>query len=248
MKILLIIILPFIVSCNLFDSGNFKKAREAEVTGKMDEALGLYVETLHKTTSSVEIPDVSRSKFVEPALWKKEIEKHIVWLHMPAERIHQDYHNSVEGVLRCIEKVHTENSLAKVKVSTLKADQYASEWKSLFYAPLVQPDLSVNAIIEKNFADKFSIIKISTPKNYTYEISLYNKASGKRTYFKIYPESNNAALVLPGEYLIICRSTITFQTNQVWYSKYSVFPITVPDQASIITAELRTSVAKERER
>ncbi len=246
-KHLVLIVVFFFISCDLFNqSGNLKKANQAELVGNYVEALPIFTEALLKSAPSAEIPDAYRSKFVDPILWKKEIEKHIVWLHSPAEKLDKNFKLSLEGVERCASKVHTENSLIKIKTKTYSADQFGPDWKAIFFDPMVQVDPAYTSILDKNYNDNFSIFTVTAPKNYTYNINLINRTTGKKISFNLFPESSRSVLVTPGDYLFICRSTITFQTNQIWYSRYSVVPLNFPQQASKITAELRTSVAKER--
>ncbi|HEX3020724.1 MAG TPA: hypothetical protein VHP36_10500 [Chitinispirillaceae bacterium] len=247
MKIFLSIMIVFFISCDLYNqSGNLKKANKAELLGNYPEALSLYTETLLKITSAADAPDAYRSKFVQADLWKKEIEKHIIWLNTPAEQLNKDFNKTMEAVLRCADKVHTENSLAKIKIQKYSADQFGSDWKAIFFDPMIQADASYASILNKNYNDNFSIFTLTAPANYNYDINLINKNTGKKITFKLFPESSRSILIVPGEYLLICRSTITFQTNQVWYSQYSAFQLTFPQEASKITSQLRTSVAKER--
>lgn len=246
-KLLPIMIMIFFISCDLFNqSGNLKKANKAELVGNYDEALKIFTETLLKIAPSSETPDAYRSKFADLALWKKEIEKHIISLHTPAEQLNKDFKSFLEGAERCASKVHTENSLVKIQTTTYSAEQFGSDWKGVFFDPLVQVDAAFASISEKNYNDNFSIFTVTAPKNYNYEVSLINRITGKKIAFTLYQESSRSVLVVPGDYLFICRSTITFQTNQVWYSKYSIIPLNFPQQASKVTAQLRTSVAKER--
>jgi len=237
-------IMIFFISCD--QSGNLKKASKAEMVGNYDEALKIFTETLLKIAPSTETPDAYRSKFADLALWKKEIERYIIWLHTPAERLDKDFKSILEGTERCASKVNTENSLIKIQTTTYSADQFISDWKGVFFDPLVKADAAFASISEKSYNDNFSIFTITAPKNYNYEISLINRNTGKKISFNLYQESSRSVLVVPGDYFFICRSTITFQTNQVWYSKYSIIPLNFPQQASKITAQLRTSVAKER--
>lgn len=249
MKMHILIMISLLISCNLLNqSGNLKNATDAEVCGKTADALALYVDALLGITPSAEILDVNKSKSIYPSSWKKEIEKHIIWLHTPAERLNKEYKDISEGVLRCSGKVHTENSIVNLKIKKYTLDQYTSDWAKLFFDPMVQVDPSCQIIAEKNYSDNFSIFRITAPQNYTYDISLINKATGKRIFFNLYPEASRSALLVPGDYLLICRSTISFTASQVWYSQYSVFQLNVPSEASNISVLLRTSVAKERKK
>jgi len=245
-KLLPIMIMTFFISCNLFNqSGNLQKANEAELVGNYDEALKIFTEALLKIAPSTEAPDAYRSKFADPAAWKKEIEKHIIWLQTPAEQLNKNFKLSLEGAERCASKVHTENSLIKINTMAYSADQFGADWKGVFFDPMVQVDASFASISDKSFNDNFSIFTVTAPKNYNYEISLINRTTGKRIFFNLFSEASKSIVVVPGDYLFICRSTITFQTNKIWYSKYSIVPLNFPQQASKVTAQLRTSVAKK---
>jgi len=246
-KLLPLMIMILFISCDLFNqSGNLEKAKKAELVGNYDEALKIFTEALLKIAPSAEVPDAYRSKFADPLLWKKEIEKYMICLHTPAEQINKDFKLFLEGAERCASKVHTENSLIKIITKAYSADQFSADWRGVFFDPIVQVDGSFASISDKSYNDNFSIFTITAPKNYNYEISLINRSTGKKISFNLFHESSRSILVVPGDYLFICRSTITFQTNQVWYSKYSIIPLNFPQQASKITAQLRTSVAKER--
>lgn len=237
-----------LLSCEFFNkNGTLKKAVDAEVVGNSLEALKFFVDAFLKVTPSIETPDIKRSKFAEPSVWKKEIEKHILWLHNSTENPNKDYKTILEGILRCADKVRTENFVGSIKIKKYSAESYPAEWNSLFFDPMAKVDLSCSTMTRKCFSDNISIVKINAPQNYTYEINLINRATGKRINFPLYPETSNSLLATPGDHLLICRSKIIFpETNQIWYSHYSVFPISIPQEASDVVINLLTSVAKER--
>ena len=240
------ILLSLIISCSTPKKApDLKKAKEAEITGKLQDAFTLYVSSLLQVTPSMKVPDVNRSKILNSELWRKEIEKYVIWISTPAKKPSNDLQTILDGIKRCSEHARSDNSLAALSVRSLSTDQYISEWNNLFFAPTVRIDPSHTTLASGNHVNNVSIIKLASLKNYSYELNLVNKHSGRRTEVFLYPESSTFLLAAPGEYLLICQSAVTFPSGELWKSPFTAMPLSIPENASFIGGELRTSVNRK---
>lgn len=230
-----------ISSCNR-SSSPLKKAKMAEATGNMQEAYTFYVDALLKDVPSMKLPDVNRSKFLDPGLWKKEVEKYMVWISSDHGKLSPEIRDVLEGVNRCADQSRSDNSLANYKAQALSAQQYQVLWNKTFFAPTATVNPEHKTLASGNFSRNISFVEISSPKSYTYELCLINKSNGSKTDLFLYSESSISFMAAPGDYLLVCRSSVTFSSGELWRSKFTVIPLQIPSQASIITGELRTSI------
>lgn len=226
-------------------SSVFKKAKQTEASGNLQEALSMYAQALIEIAPGQKFPDINRSKIVEQSAWKKIIEQYISWLSsdMNAKNIIRE---CFEGIERCINAQNPVNSLGKIEFKELSEDQYIPEWYNSFFAPNITPDPSFKPLASGNYQKNISVINFSSSKNYTYELNLINRKTAKSTGFQLYPESNIRIIAIPGEYLFVCRSTVTFPSGEIWKSPFEIIPLTVPENASLITGDLRTRVYRQK--
>ena len=236
-----VLLFPGISSCNRFSS-SVKKAKMAEATGNLQEAYTFYVDALLKDAPSMKMPDVNRSKFLDPGLWKKEVEKYMVWISSDHGKLSPGIRDALEGANRCADQSRSDNSLANYKAQALSSQQYQAQWNKTFFAPTASVNPEHKMLASGNFSRNISFVEISSPKSYTYELSLINKSNGTKTELFLYSESSISFMAAPGDYLLVCRSSVTFSSGKLWRSQYAVLPLQIPAQASIITGELRTSI------
>jgi len=205
----------------------------------------MYAQALIEIAPGQKFPDINRSKIVEQSAWKKIIEQYISWLSsdMNAKNIIRE---CFEGIERCINAQNPVNSLGKIEFKELSEDQYIPEWYNSFFAPNITPDPSFKPLASGNYQKNISVINFSSSKNYTYELNLINRKTAKSTGFQLYPESNIRIIAIPGEYLFVCRSTVTFPSGEIWKSPFEIIPLTVPENASLITGDLRTRVYRQK--
>lgn len=219
-----------------------RTAKQCERSGDLQQAHALYAAALFELTPSIEMPDINRSKILAPEILKKEVEKYFDWINAPAEKAGEEYLAALDGMTRCGEGNQYDNTLSKPKCTPLSSEEYLDEWNRTFFAPNVTPDSSHVALATINYHQKRSLLIISSTKSYTYEINLINKATHRGTRAVLLAENSTRLYAAPGNYLLLCRSSVTFPSEKIWRSAFTPVAVTVPDTVSLITAELRTSV------
>lgn len=224
-----------------------EKAIVAERSGDLQAALSYYTEATAMLAPSLPMPDINRSKFLAPELLKKETMKYASWLRVSASPSKQrSARFAIEGIKRCLQHGRKDITSTEPKTSAFTQEKFTHAWNATFFAPEVKIDPSHAALSSGNFARNFSLIIVECGKNYSYELFLLNPANGKTTRYLL-PSENNARLyAVPGEHLLLARSTVVFASGEIWRSHYTPLPITIPDKASLIRIELRTSVSRQK--
>jgi len=219
-----------------------RSAKQFELSGDLQQAHSLYTAALFEIAPSIELPDINRSKILSPAALKKEVEKYFIWINRPAAKARDGYLAALAGMARCEGDDRRDNTISDPVITALNPEAYLVEWNKTFFAPNVAADPSHIALASGNYRHKLSLLVLKSSKNYTYEINLINKATGRGTRALLLAENSVRLYAPPGEHLLLCRSTVTFPSEKIWHSNYTPIPITVPDTVSLITFELRTSV------
>lgn len=224
-----------------------KEAQRSEQAGNKQKALSQYGAAANELLPSITFPDINRSKIISHELLKKEIEKYFIFITTPIKENPPDVIASMKGIARCAADGHQFNTIAKPVVKKLSPDEYLKEWNRSFFAPEAAIDPSHAALASGNYARNLSVLQINGVKNYTYEIFLINTATCRGTRCTLYPESSVRFYAVPGEHLILCRSTVTFPSGEIWRSPFTPITITIPSEPSLVTTELRTSVHRRKE-
>ncbi len=233
------------VSCDFFKKKpDIKEAKKAEVTGKIADGLAIYADVLLASTPSLTLPDFNRSKFLKPEQWRKEVEDYQVWIHSAEQKVHENYKAALDGVMSCKRDENASNRLLRLKTEEITVDNYKREWMRVFFAPMAKVDSSHEIISNGAFSKNVSYVKFSSPKSYTYTVQLVSLDNKRRIETVLYPETDVTFMAAPGEYLLLIRSSVTFESGQLWVSPYDIIPLTVPGKASMITADLMTRVSR----
>jgi len=225
-------------------ASNLEKVKKAEITGNYPEALSGYAEALAKVTPTMELPDINNSKFMNESTWKKQIENYINFLVVPSQKVPPEFSSLITDINRCTSRVEQEIRFIGYKSSSLSEVQYLDDWNKTFFADPSLVDLSHKPMAIGNRVRNVSFVKFSAAKSYTYDITMVNLQTAKAIKFKVYPESSTFLLATPGENLLICRSTVSFSPGELWLSNYNVIPLTIPENASEVSGEFRTSIKK----
>ncbi len=242
----IVLISTFFLNCDLFQKKpDIKKAKHAEVTGKISEAVAIYSDILLSSTPSLAVPDYNRSKFLKPELWQKEVENYLAWIQTAQKGAGSDFQKSLDGVVNCTRDETTANRIVRLKSSEINSDTFQVEWNRTFFAPMAKVDPEHKKLSSAAFSRNISFVRFSSPKSYTYTIHLINPVSKQRIETTLYPETSVSLLAVPGEYLVLIRSTVTFESGQIWVSPYNMVKLTVPEKPSLITADLITQVARQ---
>lgn len=233
------------LNCDLFQKKpDIKKAQHTEVTGKITEAVAIYSDILLSSTPVLTVPDYNRSKFLKPEVWQKEVENYLAWIQTTPQGVGSDFQRSLDGVVSCTREENIANRIVRLKSSEITVDSFHNEWKRTFFAPMAKVDPGHKKISDAAFLRSVSFVKLSSPKSYTYTIELINPANKQRIETTLYPETSVTLMAVPGEYLVLIRSTVTFESGQLWVSPYNMVKLTIPEKPSLITADLITQVAR----
>ena len=222
-----------------------REAKQHELSGDLEQAYSLYAAVLYESTPSIAMPDIYRSKFLAPEMLKKEVGKYFIWLSTSVTKVSEDVTAAMGGIERCKSKDRRDNTITPPEIRPLSAEEYLAEWNKTFFAPEAKIDPSHEAMASGNYARKLSLLVINSQKSYTYEINLINRATHRGTRCILLSENSVRLYAVPGEHLLICRSTVTFPSEEIWRSNYTVIPLTIPSEASLITTGLSTSVHRK---
>ena len=222
-----------------------RTAHRNELAGNLQQAHSLYTAALFELTPTMEIPDVNRSKILASDMLMKEVTKYLSWINAPAKPAKPDFTAALEGMERCGGQDRHDNTIAEPVITPLTPEQYLVEWNRTFFAPNVRVDPQQAALASGNYRRGISLLVIKSVKNYSYEINLLDRATGRGTRALLLAENSVRLYVQPGEHLLLCRSTVTFPSEEIWRSNFTPIPVTVPDTASLIVTELRTSVQRK---
>ena len=223
-----------------------KNAVKAELNGQLQEAYDLYSEALIDISPSLPLPNINKSKVVDVTIWKKDLTKYVEWLSLPAPIPEQ-----FSQVLQAINKYksdysRSENRIVNYAEKTLDTTRFLSEWKRAFYAPAAKIDSAHLQLASNAQFKNLSFLKLSADKGFSYELNLVNIFTGRQTTFKIYSEGSTSVLAYPGDYLLLCRSSVAFSSGEIWRSSNTIIPITIPQKSALITGVLITKVSREK--
>jgi hypothetical protein len=246
--VLLVIAAGIYFAMKLHVTESAKTAAAAESKGDYKEALSQYVKALYKAIPSVATPDINRSKALPPASWKKEIEKYAAWsldrsstLIDPAKK-----RLLLDAIARNASHVDTQNFLVSDSVKAVTPERYASLWNQAFFARGVPVDPNHASLAADCFNKAISMIVVSAPVSFTYEISLIDTQTGCRTNFTVYPEGSTYVLAAAGNtYVLVCESSYQPEPGKIWRSSPAIIPLTVPPKTSVMNCFVKTWVKKD---
>ncbi len=228
-----------------------QSAAGAENSGKYKEAAALYAALVLEYAPSHRLPEAQKGKVVQPALWQGEIEKYVKWLTEPSAPFGGTLKNALEGLERCAPRAEADNSATAAPPKPIDSlPAFVTLWNTAFNPP-PPGTIDWDAIFKNAYSKKFSILQITAPINYTYEINIVSRKTSRRIIFTQYPstpdEKSQISIPLPeGEYTVIVKSSVDFQKGQYWNSEYTALPtLTVGAEPSIINMSLKTTVNRK---
>ncbi|MDR2693629.1 MAG: hypothetical protein LBB74_05375 [Chitinispirillales bacterium] len=231
--------------------GKLQSAAGAENSGKYREAAALYAALVLETAPAHRLPEAQKGKVVQPALWQGEIEKYVKWLTEPAAPFGGTLKNALEGLERCAPRAEADNSANTSPAKPIDSlPAFAAQWNTAFNPPPPNT-IDWDAVVKNAYGKNFSILRVSAPINYTYEVNIVSRKTSRRIVFTLYPatpdEKSQILAPLPeGEYTVIVKSSVDFQKGQYWNSEYTALPtLTVGAAPSIINMSLKTTVNRK---
>jgi len=229
--------------------GRLDAAKGAENSGKYGEAAALYAALAVEAAPAHKLADAQKGKIMQPALWQAEIEKYSAWLTDPAP-LDGTLKTALEGLDRCAPRLEPDNTAHTRQPQPLDSlPAFTARWNTAFNPPPTPNAIDWDAIVKNAFNKNFSMLQLSAPINYTYDVNIISRKTSRRINFTLYPatpdtKSQIIAPLPPGEYTMIVKSSVEFQKGQHWESDYTGFPvITVNDTPTLIAVDLKTRVA-----
>lgn len=221
-------------------------AKKSSAAGDMQTALGYYLEAALELVPKQDFPDVNRLQFLPNDALKKEVTKYLEWLATPLDQEVPDAVEALGGTSRLMEFDKKEIFPVAMRVKELTENKYVEVWNSTFYRSGSVPGTLLKSLAEGNFKRNMSLVEIECEDNYSYDMLLVNMATSKATAYHL-PAQNTAKMcALPGRHLLLLKSTITFSTKESWKSAPAVIPLDIPETASHVSFELRTSIKRKQ--
>jgi len=231
--------------------GKLDAAKGAENGGKYGEAAALYAALAIESAPAHRLADAQKGKIMQPALWQAEIEKYMAWLTDPAP-LGGTLKTALDGLDRCTPRFEADNTAHTAQPKPLDSlNAFAARWNTAFNPPPPNT-IDWDAIVKNAFNKNFSMLQLSAPINYTYDVNIISRKTSRRINFTLYPATldTKSQIIAPlpeGEYTLIVKSSVEFQKGQHWESDYTGFPvITVNDTPMVIAIDLRTRVAGKK--
>ena len=154
-------------------SPSLKAARQTEQTGDLQKALTYYGSAVFELVTSMDLPDINRSKIAPHDILKADIEKYITFITGPKDD-RKDADEAMQGIFRCAPHGHEFNSIAEPKFKGLSTDEYLDEWNKTFFAKEAKIDPSHAAMASGNYVRGLSVLIINSIK----KIVSLSKANG----------------------------------------------------------------------
>jgi hypothetical protein len=231
------------------DAASKASATSAEAKGDFTKAASDYADALLKLIPSLQVPDINQSKVISQAAWKKKMEDYIAWLSgSSVEKADKTKTNELlDGIIRNEARVQGAKFISKDSTAAITPEQYTNLWNSAFFGRGVSPDPSHAALAATCHGKEISIVRFSALTSYTYTISLIDTANNRITSFSVPPEDRTFILAPPGDYLLLCRSSIRYPGGKIWNSVPVIIPLTVAPETSLITKQLELRVVRDGE-
>jgi len=239
------------LGCGGGQQNKLESAKAAEGGGKHREAAALYAALALEAAPAHKLPDAQKGKIMQPALWQGEIEKYTAWLTDPAPAGGM-LKTALDGLDRCAPRFESDNTAQTAQPKPLDSlPAFAAKWNEAFNPP---PPNSIDwdAVVKNAFNKNFSMLQLSAPVNYAYDVNIVSRKTSRRINFTLYPATpdSKSRIVAPlpeGEYTLIIKSSVEFQKGQRWTSDYTAFPITVGAAPTLIGMDLKTKVNRKQD-
>lgn len=223
-------------------------ATKAESEGDYAAALAGYANAMNRTFPGLEVPDVNRSKVLSPGTWKKNMEAYAGWLSGTAANVDPKKRRTlIDAVVRNSARVRNSNFLLEDTAQTLTVENYSRLWQSAFFAKGVEAGSLQIPLAASCFSKAISIIKISALTVYTYEMTLVDTVTSRRTTFTVYPENTTFILAVPGRHMLICKCWYKPGPDKIWRSSPALLPLIVPEKPSLCSYIVQTRVERKAE-
>jgi hypothetical protein len=170
--------------------------------------------------------------------------KYMTWITTPSTKVASNVAAAFAGMVRNESRGRQDNTISEPVIRPLTPDQYLAQWNTTFFAPHVKVDPAHAALASGNYFRKVSLLVINSPRDYTYEIELINTSTHRGIKCTLLPDNAARLYALPGEHLLLCRSSVVFASGELWRSDYTPLRLVIPPEPSLVTTDLRTSIQR----
>lgn len=218
-------------------------AIRAEEQGDTTQACGHYVKALLEATPPFEYPDEGRAGILNRESYRKRVRQYVEWVVQSPSGTNEKAFQALGPVVRCSSVVENEHLLIGDTLVHLDSSLYIHWFTRAFYPTVHDSSAVANQAIE-GITNDLSILRIRSPRDFTYFGHLLDPNTYRRTEFTLFPESTIDLLVSPGRQALILQSEVTFQGGQVWRSPLNVLWIDFPEKPTGIGVALKTRVRR----
>ncbi|MCL2183491.1 MAG: hypothetical protein FWB85_08490 [Chitinispirillia bacterium] len=223
-----------------------QEAKTAENSGDHRKAANIYAALALELSPTYRLMEAQKGKVIPAPTWIAEAEKYIAWLTDAATpRDAAGFREALDGLTRSAKQFEADNTAHTAVSKNLDSlNAFAPQWNSAFNQPRDAGPDDWNAVIRRAHEKKFSVLRLSSPKNYVYEVSIVSRKNARRVNFTLFSESQIFAPLPPGDYSVIIRSTVEFQKGTTWTSDYTVFNVTMTEERALTAMDIKTKVAR----
>jgi hypothetical protein len=223
-------------------------ATGAENGGNYREAASLYAAIALNASPALKLPEAQKGKVMQPKLWQSEIEKYIKGLTVPtalATTAAVAFRGALDGLDRCSPRFETDNTAHIAQTRRLDSlSAFTELWNAAFNPP-PPGAIDWDAVVKSAFNKKFSILQLSAPISYSYEVSIVSRKTSRMVTLTLFAENKMLVPLPEGEYTMLVKSSVDFQQGQRWVSEYTALPVAVGGAPELIPMDLKTKVARK---
>jgi len=221
------------------------EAHQAEKSGDIAKAVKIYTAAGRSAAPALRFPDSQQGKVIAPAAWKDNVEKYLNGISERSAKPNNSFAAALNGLERCMELRENDNSAQIQTPKPLDENSFGELFNKIFIPPPAG-STEWSSIVKFANQKNFSVLQISSPVSYTYDVSVISRSASRRIDFKLYSESKLQIPLPPGDYSVIVKSNVTFQKGQYWSSDFTAFPVNIPAEPSLVTMNLRTKVTRKQ--
>jgi hypothetical protein len=240
-----IVALMFAAGCNK-SQAKLQSAAAAEKSGDYRQAANPFAGAALEAAPTIRLHEAQKGQALQPSVWQSEIEKYMKWLTEPSGGSGAALGEALNGLVRCVEKFESDNTVhtpPPQPLDTLPA--FTREWNHAFNPP-PPGNIDWGALVKSAHDKKFSILRLTSPMKYVYDVSIVSRKNMHRVNFTLYSESNLYVPLPPADYVMIVKSTVDFQKGEYWSSDYTAFNINVGGEPALITMDVKTKVSRKQ--
>lgn len=251
--VLLLVVAGVVLITGRMVSSDIKRAERLVASGNCDKAVSSYAAAVISMTDSRTVPyvpDRAQAMNLNPQTWQKPIAEFVEWT-TAYRSIPPKLAAALDAMDQCTTNVYHENSFYGVSAKKAKLAEYTAAWENALCPEKASGAAVTVPAIEHAFSSGLSFMTINGNSNYSYDVHLINRESGKQTNVALECDKVASFPIKPGKYTLVVSSKTLFtggrfQGEKAWLSGKEAVPFTIPDSATIVSAYLKTEVRRPK--